>query len=134
MVQQAQSNSDLFILVEAQSQIYGEKRDAYGHPLDNFQTEADILRALVKARYGVDIAFTPDFIGLVKAVALKGAREAKQHLRDNLLDMAGYAGCTQEVFDEQARRACPTNQTLNSAESQKILKRVLTPPEFRDYP
>lgn len=92
------------ILLEAQQLITGARQSSYGHALDNFQAEADILRALVKLRYGVDIPFTADFIGLFMAVGVKGAREAVAHSKDNILDGAGYFGCIEQIFEEILRR------------------------------
>lgn len=92
------------ILLEASSIIYGARAASYGHALDNFKDAADILRVLVRVRYHIDIPFTPDFIGLMMAVAIKGAREANKHSRDNIVDIAGYAGTIEQVFNEAMNR------------------------------
>lgn len=92
------------ILLEAQQLITGDRQNSYGHALDNFQAEADILRALVKVRYGLDIPFTADFIGLFMAVGVKGAREAVKHSDENIKDGAGYFGCIEQIFHEIERR------------------------------
>jgi hypothetical protein len=79
------------ILKRADELVNGDRGADYGHPSDDFGCSAAILRALVKRRYGVDVPFTPDFIGLLMAVAIKGSREAGKHKTDNVADMAGYA-------------------------------------------
>ena len=87
------------ILEKAQKAISTTKPEQYGTAKENFQNTADILRVLVRARYGVDIAFTADFIALMMAAALKGAREAHKHIEDTVVDMAGYTGLIEQVLE-----------------------------------
>lgn len=89
------------ILKIADSMINCEKRMAYGDPMENFQATADILRVLVRIRYGVDIQITPDFVGLFMAIAVKGARAAYRPTEDTLTDAAGYIGLVQQIVDRR---------------------------------
>jgi hypothetical protein len=86
---------------EAHRLVFGARNHAYGHPADDFQVQAEILRALVKRRYGHDIPFSADFVGLVMAVAVKGGREAGGHKYDNCVDGAGYFTTIQRVLERQ---------------------------------
>jgi hypothetical protein len=90
------------VLEEANRIVYGERNAAYGHPADDFAAAAGILRILVRRRYGHDIAFTPDFWGLIMAVACKGSREAGLHGRDNCTDGAGYYATIMRCFEPGA--------------------------------
>lgn len=81
----------LSITQEAHSIVTGARNETYGNPADDFSCAADILRALVKRRYDIDVPFDADFIPLVMICAIKGTRQAFHHQRDNLVDMAGYA-------------------------------------------
>ena len=93
------------ILENANKLVNGDRQDSYGHPLDDFQCSADILRALTKRAYGIDVPFKPEFIGLFMACGIKGSREAGQHKRDTCTDGAGYYGTVDMVHEERARRA-----------------------------
>lgn len=79
-------------LDEAKKLVHGDRGTAYGHPFVDYECTADLWRALIKRRYGVDIDLTPDFACLMM-VAVKLSREAGKHKDDNLVDAAGYVEC-----------------------------------------
>ncbi len=87
----------LSILEEAEKLINGDRQQSYGHPYDDYQVTAAMWRAMMIRRYGIDVPLTPDFACLMMA-AMKISREAGQHKRDNLVDMAGYAGCVEKCL------------------------------------
>jgi len=92
------------VLQEADRLIHGDRNADYGHPLDDFQCSADILRALVRRRYGIDIPFEADFVVLFMACGVKGSREAGKHKDDNCVDGPGYWGLIPMILDERHRR------------------------------
>lgn len=86
------------VLKEADRLVHGERGADYGHPHVDYTCTAEMWRALIKRRYGVDIALTPDFACLLMQ-AVKLSREAGKHKTDNLVDIAGYAECAQMCVD-----------------------------------
>lgn len=84
-------------LQEAQRLVYGDRQGTYGHPLDDYACTAAMWSAIL--RHPV----TPEQ-AILCMVAVKLSRESRQHKRDNLVDMAGYAECAQRVHDERKRR------------------------------
>lgn len=98
------------ILEEANSVVGPADRGAdYGHPLDNFELEAQLMNCWLAKRKGYD---TPANMGTVLTakdmaihkIFMKIAREANRHKRDNSVDIAGYAWCLEEAIKEEKRR------------------------------
>jgi hypothetical protein len=87
------------VLAEAERLINGPRQADYSHPLDDFTATGRMWGAIL----GIpDVS--PENVALCM-VALKVSRESRRHKRDNLTDMAGYAGCAEKVLDERERRA-----------------------------
>lgn len=82
------------VLEEANRLVHGPRGADYGHPATDYEATAQMWRALIKRRYGVDVPLTPDFACLLM-IAVKLSREAGKHKTDNLIDAAGYAECAQ---------------------------------------
>lgn len=89
------------ILQEAQRLVYGARRADYGHPLDNFTHTA----ALINAHFGDQFSrpLTAEQVGELM-ILLKLSRQHNKPTRDNLTDIAGYAGCIEAVESERKRR------------------------------
>lgn len=75
----------------------GENRKGYGEPSDLFIYLAGSLTALGYQFRGGPLK--PRHLAMLM-VNLKVARELAGHNWDNLVDIAGYAGCTAELPDE----------------------------------
>jgi hypothetical protein len=86
------------ILTEAEGLINGPRNETYGHPLDDFNRTAMLWSALL----GHPI--TAEQVALCM-MCVKMSRECHLPKRDNILDIAGYAGCLEKVIDERNRRA-----------------------------
>ena len=97
------------ILTDAEHLVGGEKNAAYGHPLQDFQRVAVIWSGIL------NMLVTPEQVGLCLA-GLKLAREAFQHNRDSLVDLAGYALTLQMIADAK-EPPCPTKTTVPYAEA-----------------
>lgn len=95
--------TDESILAEADRIVHGARRDAYGHPYDNFLRTARLWEPIFER----DV--TPQMVALAM-IQVKVARQLHVPKRDNLVDIAGYAGTydmveqrAMEVYGEMAR-------------------------------
>lgn len=79
------------ILEEARSTVE-ERGDNYDHPYHNHVRIAKIWSVILHTEV------TPAQAALCMA-GLKIAREAYKHSRDNMVDLAGYASCVQQIND-----------------------------------
>lgn len=85
------------VLEEANRIIYGDREKTYGHPSKNFDATAALWNGYVQAKYGVrEVHFNATDVAHMM-ILLKMARELHMHKRDNIVDMAGYAGCIQKM-------------------------------------
>jgi|SRR3990167_5579770 len=88
----------LTVFEEGRRLVYGPRQEAYGHPYDDFAATGRMWGAIL----GIpDIP--PATVGLMMA-ALKIRREAYRHGRDNLVDLAGYAGAVELVRKREGMR------------------------------
>jgi len=84
----AESPRRVSVLAEAADVTSGERQKDYGHPRDDFARTAVMWNGLLAAKLRAPI--TAMDIPLCM-IAVKLAREAHRHKRDNLVDIAGYA-------------------------------------------
>lgn len=90
------------VLEEANRIIYGDREKTYGNPAKNFVATACLWQGYLKAKAEEQAS---DFITISALdvahmmILLKMARELHMHKRDNVVDMAGYAGCIQKMED-----------------------------------
>ena len=87
------------ILQEADRLVSGDRQEAYSHPTYDYECTAAIWSAMIKKKFGVIVPLSPDFCTLMMA-ALKISREVGKHKRDNLVDLAGYARCTEMILEK----------------------------------
>ena len=91
------------VLKEADRLVHGDRGADYGHPSVDYKCTADMWRALIKRRYGIDVPLTDDFCCLLM-IAVKLSREAGKHKTDNLTDAAGYAECAQMCIERREQQ------------------------------
>jgi len=89
------------ILEEANELIHGDRSEFYGHPLDNHSLTAEYFNVYMAHRKpgplnAEDICWFNVF--------QKIARAQFRKKRDNLTDIAGYAGNIEMIWDELERR------------------------------
>ncbi len=84
------------ILEEADDIINGERAESYGSPLIMCNKIAGMWSQIL----GSEV--TPKQVNLCM-IALKICRETNKHSRDNLIDIAGYAGVIEKMMDEAKR-------------------------------
>lgn len=75
---------------EAKCVVFGDRAEAYGHPLP----EARLIADLWSAYKGFEFA-PEDYPAMM--ILVKMARERHKHKRDNLVDIAGYAEVLERI-------------------------------------
>lgn len=70
--------------------IYGDRQADYGSVTENFSNIARGWEIILKVK------ITPEQVGLCM-IWLKMAREMNVSKRDNIVDIAGYAGCMEKL-------------------------------------
>ena len=86
------------ICVEAVQLVLGDRRAAYGHPLDDWTRTAALWSQIV----GVPVTWREATLCMI---AVKSSRQCHADRRDNLVDICGYALCYELCEQEEARRA-----------------------------
>lgn len=84
------SASEISILAEAEQIINGARAEDYGDVTENFQKIADGWKVI----FGTGV--TPRQVGHAM-IWLKTCRDLNTPKRDNLVDIAGYAGCIDKM-------------------------------------
>lgn len=82
------------ILKEAEDLVTGDRNDAYGHPSVKYKVIAELWTSILR------IEVTPEQVVLCM-LATKVGREALNHKRDNLVDIAGYAKILAMLTNEE---------------------------------
>jgi hypothetical protein len=94
----AMDDDEQTILQEAEKLVDGDRREAYGHPFDDYSRTATLWSQVLGHAVTVEQA-------IMCMICVKLSRECNRHGRDNLVDIAGYAACLDDVHAERARRA-----------------------------
>lgn len=89
------------ILQEAQRLIHGARRAFYGHPLDDYTRTVGLFNAAFAHKLKEPL--TPEEM-MLAMILVKVSRQVNKPGRDNLTDIAGYAGCIEESGRERERR------------------------------
>lgn len=86
------------ILHEADFLVSGDRQEAYKHPIHDYGATAAIWRAMILKRYGIDVPLSEEFCCLMM-IGMKLSRASVENIkRDTLVDIAGYARCTEMVL------------------------------------
>jgi hypothetical protein len=83
---------------EARSTVREDRIHQYGHPLDFCESVAGHWSVL----FGIEVSAEQVALAMLH---FKVAREAHQHKRDNLVDIAGYAEVLDMIHRERELRA-----------------------------
>lgn len=77
----------------------------YGHPLDNFVMEAELMNVWLRHKQRTGGAANLSWKDIaIQKIIVKIVREIHRHKEDNVVDIAGYAWCLEEAFQEAQRR------------------------------
>jgi len=85
------------ILAEADRIVSNDRRETYGHPLDDYDRAAKIWSGIL----GIEVTAEQ---AIMCMIGVKLSRECHRPKRDNRVDLAGYAKCLDLVVEERARR------------------------------
>lgn len=77
------------VTAEAERHVYGDRNDDYGHPREDFTTQAILWTGLLRHKLADGEHITPEDIGRCM-VGVKLARDVNHPKRDNRVDGAGY--------------------------------------------
>jgi hypothetical protein len=91
-------------LETAAAYVAGPRSRYYGHPLDNHGRTAALVRAYLKARFGIDLDVTEEDVCWMN-VLQKIARDMNAPVEDGPVDVAGYAANVAEIRSTRERRA-----------------------------
>jgi len=80
-----------------------ERARDYGHPLDNHERIANFWNVYLKGRKDPAAPISSIDAGFMM-ILLKIAREQNTHKHDNIVDLAGYTLCIDEMIREIKRR------------------------------
>ena len=78
------------VLEEANTLIYGERQKEYGSSYDSFTKIAKGWEEI----FGCDVSAKQVALAMIW---LKKCRELNKEKRDNIVDIAGYAGCIDKI-------------------------------------
>jgi len=96
------------ILEEAQELVYGDRNDAYGHPMDDYTRTGIIWGAMLRdwardcAIRKKEVVFPiPPELACLMMCAVKISREVNKPKRDNRVDLAGYSACVDRIHNRR---------------------------------
>jgi len=91
--------SELTVLKEAHTIIYGDREKTYGHPSKNLKTIAKMWNAFLEARTSGDELNAKDVASMM--ILLKTARLANNpDHRDSVVDICGYAALIERCDED----------------------------------
>lgn len=102
-------------LQEAQRLTHGPRQADYSHPFDDYTRTAELVNAALRHKLRVNL--DPEDVTIIMCL-VKISRQMHKPKRDNMVDLAGYSWCTDEIIEERKRRAAAMNQ-VQSQEAQR---------------
>ena len=108
MPRKAKQPTQESMLAEAHRLVNGDRNQAYDHPYDTYTCVGIVWGVLARnyikaaALSDVPVPMPPElviqFLRLMKEV-----RESRKHKRDNLVDIAGYVECHEQILERRAQ-------------------------------
>jgi Domain of unknown function (DUF6378) len=86
------------VCMEAEQITNGDRRAAYGHPIDNFGRAVGMVNAFLKHKLKEPL--TEEEWGLINVIA-KVARCGNKMKRDNIVDICGYGNTVGMIMDKR---------------------------------
>ena len=91
------------VFEEANSIIYGDREQTYGHPAKNLENIAQQWGLYLFQKFGVHLDLDAEDVCWMMA-DLKKCRQLNQHKRDNVTDAIGYIGLVQRIKDHKEQQ------------------------------
>lgn len=88
------------VFKEAETIIYGDREETYGHPAKNLENIAEQWSLYLQQRYEASVQLTAEDVCWMM-VDLKKARQLNSHKRDNLVDAIGYIGLIDRIDENE---------------------------------
>jgi len=85
---------------EAIQLVGGERAEAYGHPLEDFECVAGMFKSWYSHKYHKAIDYTAEDHAMLM-LFVKAAREANNPKRDNIVDAHGYLICLDKIMQKR---------------------------------
>lgn len=85
------------VIVEAHTNINGNRCRDYGHPTVHFRDVAETWNVWLHRRFSIKTPLLEPRDVVMMLSLVKVCREANCHTRDNLVDLVGYAALAEEV-------------------------------------
>lgn len=82
---------------DAKKIVYGDRNKDYGNPEDNFNTIAYFWSTYLTSKFNIETQIIAEDVAMMM-ILLKVARESNSHKRDNLIDIIGYAECSNRLY------------------------------------
>lgn len=89
------------IAQEAHRLVYGDRNEAYGHPIFDMTRSADMFTALLRDKLRAGVRLEAEDI-CQAMICVKQSRQRNKEKRDNLVDTAGYAVVGQKIMEWRA--------------------------------
>lgn len=86
------------VLQEALNIVYKDRINQYGNPEDNFKVIASFWDTYLRSKYSIPDEIIKDKDVAIMMILFKVARESNNHKRDNLVDIIGYAECSNRLY------------------------------------
>lgn len=90
---------------EAHGLIHGDRRAAYGSPLDDFSRTAALLTALFSDILKPGSQFVAEDVPTIQRMVKESRLRSSPRHRDSLVDICGYAGTQEMCWSERERRS-----------------------------
>jgi hypothetical protein len=88
---------------EAKTLVFGDRQNAYHHPLDDYTATAGMVNAAFAHK--LKEGFTAEEMMLIMAIVKVSRLSRNMTHRDSLVDVSGYSLCIEESFKERERRS-----------------------------
>jgi hypothetical protein len=108
------------ILEQANELIFGDRNKHYGHPRNNFQCIAGMWNNYIVQRRALGFAHLESRDVAMMMVLMKVARDANMPKEDNLIDIAGYAGCAARLDESIEESVGPPSQISKTYHEAKL--------------
>lgn len=106
--------------VEASELVTGERQKAYGDPLENYEQQAAFITAILQRKLKAPVTRRE---AMHIMVSLKQCRDLNRPLRDNEVDICGYAHLLQ-MEREDSETEKEVDKGYDISQDEEMMRRV----------